>query len=217
MIFKDRQDAGKKLLQVLKNNPDVKRLSQKNKKITVVSLLKGGIILGDIIAKGLNAYHLPLIVTKISSPKNPELAIGALCFSIIFLKKSIIASLGINKRSIASQIKTAKEKFSYYLKVFDLNRNLYTRKLKNKSIILVDDGAATGSTLKTAISFLRSKKPKSICLAIPVSPININLSFLDKVFILFKDFSFSAVSQYYESFPQVTNDEVIKILKTHEF
>lgn len=209
MLFKDRADAGRKLLVRLFENRDIKKYKRK---VVVISLLRGGIIVGNIIAKGLQVKHYPLAVAKIPAPERPELAIGAVCYDTVYLEKSVIDSLRLDRLSIASQINTAKEKFKSYLKRFKIKKLLYTTRLKNKLVILVDDGIATGSTIKAAILYLKSKKPKSIFLAIPVAPSDFKITGVDKKFILHVDCGFSAVSQFYASFSQVEDKEVNKIL-----
>ncbi|MBI4009180.1 phosphoribosyltransferase [Candidatus Roizmanbacteria bacterium] len=210
MIFKDRPDAGRKLLVKLFQDKEIK----KNKKnVVVVSLLRGGIVVGDTIAKGLQVKHLPLVVTKIPAPHNPELAIGALCFAIVYLEKSVVNSLNLEKSEIVNQIKIAREKFNSYTQRFGIKKSTYGRSFKNKLVILTDDGIATGSTVKAAILYLRSKKPKSLFLAVPVTPDDFYITGVDKLFILHKDVAFGAVSQFYEHFPQVEDEEVKRLLK----
>ena len=84
MLFKDRRQAGEKLAAILKHDNVV---SQNHKNIIIVSLLRGGVVVGKTIAENLQVKHLPLIVTKISAPNNIELAIGALCYDTIYLDK----------------------------------------------------------------------------------------------------------------------------------
>lgn len=214
MIFKDRTDAGRKLLVRLFEDPNIKK---SKRKVVVVSLLRGGIVVGNTIAVGLQAKHLPLAVTKIPAPHNPELALGAVCFDVTYLEKNVVNSLGLTKGEIANQIDVAQEKFNSYAKRFSIKKAKYSRVFKNKLVILVDDGIATGSTVKVAILYLKIKKPKSIYLAVPVAPYDFSVVGVDKEVILHKDFGFGAVSQFYASFPQVEDDEVKKILERKYF
>lgn len=210
MIFKDRTDAGRKLLVRLFEDSNIK----KNKtKVVVVSLLRGGIVVGETITNGLQAKHLPLAVAKIPAPHNPELALGAVCFDVTYLEKNVLNSLGLTKGEIAIGVDLAQEKFKSYAKKFNIRKAKYSRVFKNKLVILVDDGIATGSTVKAAILYLKTKKPKLIYLAVPVAPYDFSAVAIDKEIILHKDFGFGAVSQFYASFPQVEDDEVKKILK----
>jgi len=211
MIFKDRQEAGRKLLVRLFEDRGIKK---NKRKVIVVSLLRGGIIVGDIIAKGLQVKHLPLVVTKIPAPHSPELAIGALCFDVTYLEKIVVNSLGLEKSEIVNQIEVARKKFNSYLERFEIKKSLYSRSLKNKIVVLTDDGIATGSTVKAAILYLKSKKIKSIILAVPVAPSDFSIVGVDKELILHKNFAFGAVSQFYEHFSQIEDNEVKKILQS---
>ena len=210
MIFKDRREAGRKLLVRLFEDLDIKK---NKRKVVIVSLLRGGIIVGDIIATGLQVKHLPLAVVKIPAPHDPELALGAVCFDVTYLERSVVNSLGLTKGEIANQVVNAQEKFNSYLKRFEIKKSRYSQIFKNKLVILVDDGIATGSTVKTAVLFLRSKKVRSIILAVPVAPNDFSIVGVDKELILHKNFAFGAVSQFYERFPQIEDNEVKRILK----
>ncbi len=210
MIFKDRSDAGEMLAGILKNDPYIKRRLTRSRGM-VVSLLRGGIIVGDVVAKNLKIDHLPLAVAKIPAPDNPELALGALCFDVAYIDPKIVSSLSLDKALIQKQITLAREKFNSYQKRFFLKEKMYNR-LIDCTVILVDDGIATGSTIRAALLFIKSKKPKKIFLASPVAPADFEEKGFNKVFILHKDPYLSAVSQFYESFPQVEDEEVRKIM-----
>ncbi len=213
MIFKDRTDAAEQLAQLLLTNSYFKRKSTR-KRLVVVSLLRGGIPVGSIMAQRLGSKHYPLVVTKIPAPYNPELAIGALCFETIYLEKRVTESLGLTKLEISDQINIAREKFNSYLRRFKINRDGFVRKLSGAVVVLVDDGIATGATVKTALLYLKQKKPRKIILAVPVAPIDFDTRGFDMVFILYKDRSFSSVSQFYKQFPQVEDGDVLKILNS---
>lgn len=204
MIFKDRQDAGEKLSEELLKD---KNLLKGRNNLVVVSLLRGGVVVGKIIAKRLDIEHIPLAVTKIPAPYNPELAIGSLCFDIIFLQKDIINNLSLQKEDIDKQISLARIKHSVYIQKYDLQKINYAKLLRNKIVIIVDDGVATGATAKAALLFAKSKKAKKVILAVPVAPTDFDIKGFDSVVSLHKDPFFSSVSQFYGSFPQ--GEEVI--------
>ncbi len=209
MIFKDRGDTGLKLYFLIKDDPSIK----KNKKeVLVLSLLRGGVVLGATLAKKLGVSHLPLAVTKIPAPYNPELAIGALCFDVTYLEERVIKEIGLSKSEIAGQIKIAEHKFIEYCNRFNIKEKGYS-KLKNKIVIITDDGVATGATTKAAVLFARIKKPKKIILAIPVAPAGFEIKAVSKEYFLHKDPYLTSVSQFYQNFPQVEDEEVKKLLK----
>ena len=205
MLFKDRAEAGKKLADLLKKNFSSPK---KREKLIVVSLLRGGIVVGAELSIGLQIPHLPLAVAKIAPPYNPELAIGSLCFDSIYLNYDLIKTLDLDSKTINEQIKLAKEKFFSYIKRFNLSRSLYKRKMKNKEVIIVDDGIATGSTLKACLFFIKICGAKKIYLASPVAPTDFQPSGFNQAFILSYEPFFSAVSRFYESFPQIEDIQI---------
>lgn len=199
MLFQDRLDAGNQLADRL--------TGYKNNSI-VVSLLRGGVIVGDAIAKKLKIPHLFLAAVKISHPDQSELAIGALCFNKIYLDNQYVSFF--DKKTTNQQVKNAKIKFSSYLKRFNLKKISF-KTIKNKTVILVDDGIATGATVKAALIFLKSQGPKKIILAVPVTPTDFKNPGFDEIIILHCDPSFSAVSQFYQNFPQIEDEEIFSI------
>lgn len=203
MIFKDRKEAGEKLAKIL--------AVRKLKTAVVVSLLRGGIIVGQEISIRLKMPHISLTVAKIPAPFQSELAIGALCFDFIYLESRIIDSLNIDKIMIKKQISIAKEKFKSYLKKFNLKKSGYN-KIKGKIVILVDDGIATGSTVKATILFIKSLHPKKIILVSPVAPNDFEIPGINDMIIIHRDNNFSSVSQFYNNFPQVEDDDVKRLL-----
>ncbi len=211
MIFKDRKDAAKKLVKAILQDKGLSDLLKKNHNFFIVSLLRGGVVLGNIISKQLKIKHLPLPSIKIPAPSNPELAIGAFCFDKTYIEKGVIDSMAIDNKEISQQATKTREKFKSYCKEFKLRKTIY-EKIKNKMVLLVDDGIATGATIKAATRFLRSLKPRFLILIVPVAPLGFETKDFDKTIILHKNPCFSSVSQFYEYFPQVENFEVKKLL-----
>ena len=204
-LFKNRTAAGKELLSRL--------LSYKNKKDTIVlGLPRGGVICASEIAKGL---HLPLdvlIPRKIGAPFNPELAIGALCEEEIVLDLEIIRALAIPESFIQGEIAKEKEEAKRRLKLY--RKNKPPLDLKNKTVILVDDGIATGATITAAIQAVRSHKTKKLIVAVPVAPpetIEKISHEVDEVIALYTPISFMAVGQFYEVFDQTKDEEIVAI------
>lgn len=206
MIFKDRAEAGKRLAEVLLKD---KNILKERKNIVVLSLLRGGAIVGYQVAKKLSVPHLPLVVKKIGAPLNEELAIGAVCNDEYFLEQGLIKRLGLDKNQVEAQIKKAKKKQKEYLKKFINKKNLVP--LKNKVVILVDDGIATGASMLAALKYLRKQKVKKVILAVPVAPTDFSSGSFDKTIILHKDPWLSAVSQFYQEFGQLTDEEVKRV------
>jgi putative phosphoribosyl transferase len=209
MIFEDRHDSGKKLAELLK--------SYKDKKDTVVlGLPRGGVVTAYEVSKELN---LPLDVIcpmKIPAPFNHEYAIGAILEDGqgVFDEK-VIRSYGISDIYIQSTINSARIEAQSRLKKFRQGRAKLD--LANKTIILVDDGMATGLTMKVSIQSLRKEKVKSIIVAVPVAAsdsIKEVKALADFVFCLEVPLSFYAVGQFYSRFDQTSTEEVVNLLKS---
>lgn len=211
MIFKDRAEAGRKLAEVLAKD---KEIEKERKNIVVLSLVRGGAMVGCQIAKKLNLAHFPLVVKKIGAPYNEELAIGALCNEEYFLDQELIKKLDLSKDQVFVQIKKAKEKQKEYLKKF-IDKKKFPS-LKNKIVILVDDGVATGASVKVALQYLKKQKVKKVILAVPVAPSDFDSSGFDRSFILHHDPFLSAISQFYYEFGQLKEEEVKGIFSSKE-
>lgn len=205
MIFKDRVEAGEKLTKLIQQN------YRFEEKPIVVSLLRGGIIVGNVIAQNLSLRHLPLVVAKIPAPHEPELAIGALCFNSVYLEKSIINSLSLTKSEIDRQTALAKNKFADYCRRFNIKNQNFSM-IKNKVAFLVDDGVATGSTVRAAGLFLKHQGVKKVILCAPVAPTDFDKQGLDQLIILYQDPYLSSISRFYQDFPQIEDSEINKIL-----
>lgn len=212
MIFKDRVAGGERLAVVLEKDVNIKR--RLPDRVVVVSLIRGGVVVGDIIAKKLKVKHLILPSIKIPAFEDPELALGAVCFDQIFIDREVLKLLPASDSHLKQQIIIAKERFKSYVIKFSINEGFYKRIPKNSLIVLVDDGIATGATVHAALLYLKSKVyglESKIYLACPVSPKNFNTAGFDKVIILHYDAEFLAVSRFYEYFPQVDDGEVNNI------
>lgn len=208
MVFIDRNEAGEKLAQAL--------LKYKNAENTIVlGLPRGGVVTAGAFARALN---LPLDVTcprKIGAPFNPELAIGAITETGHGeFNRPLIRQLEVPEEYIKEQIEIEKKQAERRLALF--RKDLPARKLKGTTVILVEDGLATGATMKAAIQSVKAEKAAKIIVAVPVSPKDtfeeIEAS-VDEAYCLEIPFFFNAVGQFYEFFTQVEDNEVLAILQ----
>lgn len=193
MIFKDRNEAGRKLAETITQD---KEIFQNRNNLVVLSLVRGGLVVGAQIAKRLKCPHYPLVVKKIGAPGQEELAIGAVCDDEYFLDEALISRLGLSRKEVEKQTKKAKEKQKEYSEKFKFQSS----NIKNKTTILTDDGVATGASVQAAVKYLKKLKPHKIILAVPVAPSDFDESSFDKIFILHKDPDFHAVGQFYRVF-----------------
>ncbi|HBG81618.1 TPA: phosphoribosyltransferase [candidate division CPR2 bacterium] len=207
-MFKNRVEAGKELASHL--------LKYKSENGIVLGLPRGGVVPACKVAKALNWPLDVFISRKITAPLNPEYAIGAITENgLLELNDELISELpDIDAEYIAHEIKHQKEEIARRKELFRNGRDLPD--LKKKTVILVDDGVATGFTLLAAINSLRKLGAKKIIAAVPIVPKEIKKAFNEKVdqFIALKTPEvFFAVGEFYEEFPQVEDEEVIKILQ----
>ncbi len=207
MLFKDRQDAGRQLaLQLVK---------YKNKSdVIVLGLARGGVVTAGEVAAAL---HLPLnviVVRKIGAPGNEELAIGAIAeYGEGIFNDHLIGILGVSsdylKKEVERQKRILKERLILYRGKSD------SLQLKDKVVILVDDGIATGASMRVAIASVRHAGVKKIVLAVPVAaPDSLRKisKEVDETVCLSSPSFFEAVGSFYRLFDQTTDEEVIQLL-----
>lgn len=207
MIFKDRQEAGSLLVAEIK-----KRNYQSP---IVLAIPRGGVVIGDVIARELNCSLDMVVVKKIGCPGNSELAIGAVGpEDTMIFNEEISKNLGIDEETVSLELRTKNQERNEKERILRGNRPYPD--LKSKTVILVDDGIATGATIEVAIKWIKSRNPQKIVLAAPVVPAD-NLdklkSLVDEIIFLSIETNFWAVGQFYQNFPQVEDEEVGKILR----
>ncbi len=207
-MFIDRKDAGIQLAGRLK------RYSGK-KESFVLALPRGGVVTGAEVARLLRIPLDVLIVRKIGHPFQPELAVGAVSETgTVELNQSIIAASGVSKAYIDEEVSVQKKEISRRVELYRSGKGIVP--LEGKTIILVDDGVATGATLKAAIATLRREKISRLVVAVPVAPPETagELERMADEFICIETPSnFMAVGAHYQDFVQVMDDEVVKLLR----
>jgi putative phosphoribosyl transferase len=222
--FHDRKEAGQlladKLKLYIKNafSPEVKKES-----FIVMAIPRGGVILGDIVASELNVDLDIIICKKIGAENNPELAIGAvMADGSYIINEDIVNRINISFGYISKQVELQKNEIERRLMEFRGNKE-YHNKLKDKTIILIDDGIATGATILAAVKWLKEKHfCKRLIVAVPVAPLESSIldklnQIADKVIVIFTPYDFAAVGQFYEHFDQVSDKEVKEIMKKYGF
>jgi len=207
-MFRDRVHAGK----LLSVEFGEKILSFDN--VVIMAIPRGGVPVANEIAENL-ALPLDIFsVKKIGVPGNEELALGAVTEEgKAFYNGDIISHYGIDDIELNRITIKAQEKALHQAKVLRGGRK--KAELKNKNVVLVDDGIATGATIKAAIQLLRLHAVKRILLTIPVcsqESWDELKDLVDDIYILDLPPRFVAVSRHYKYFPQVSDGEVIRIL-----
>lgn len=206
IVLQDRADAGKKLAKLL--------TSYKNTNTIVLGLPRGGVVVAYEIAKELKA-PLDIVVTrKIGAPTNEEYAIGAIGpGDVCVLDEDAIIDLGVTEQQIAAIITKEKQEMARRISLYRKNRPELN--VKNKIVILVDDGAATGKTALAAIRFLKTMSPQKIIFACGVcarDTARILQQEVNEVISLAYPEPFYAVGSWYVNFPQTVDAQVIKLL-----
>lgn len=208
MMFKNRTDAGRKLAQALEK--------YKNAANTVIlALPRGGVVVGYQVAKKLNLPLDIVVPRKIGAPGNPEFAIGAITETGegIFDEETI-KTYNISKDYIENEIKKEKAEAERRLKLYRGKRPCLV--LTGKTVIVLDDGLATGLTMRAAIKTVKARNPRRIVVAIPIGPpdsIEMIKREVDEIIYLDAPFFFGAVGAFYEEFSQTTDEEVIELLE----
>lgn len=204
MMFLNRANASYQLLKHLEH--------YRGRNPLVLAIPRGAVPMAKIIADSLGGDMDVVLVRKLSAPDNPEFALGAIDeFGNIYMDDMLMTD------SILRYLE--KEKISQ-LAVMHKRRTNYSslRPAINPSrriVIVVDDGLATGSSMIAALKSLRSKQPEKLICAVPVAPPNAIVKikpYADEIICLNTPDYFQSVGQFYKSFPQISDEEVIDIL-----
>lgn len=211
--FKDREHAADLLTSKLK-----KELKNENpKEITVFGVPRGGVILAYTIYQNKIANYFDIVIPrKLGAPNNKELGIGAIMDKdTVYLNEYVVKALRVPEDYIEREKISQVQEIERRTLLYRPKQEEYV--IENKTIILVDDGAATGSTLVVSARWLRKRKPKKIIIAVPVAP-NETVELLkvevdEVVTILIPPTStFTSVAQFYDNFEEINDDKVIKIM-----
>ncbi|HKU83846.1 MAG TPA: phosphoribosyltransferase family protein [Candidatus Nitrosocosmicus sp.] len=226
VLFQDREQAGQELAKELEGtlikNQKI-NLSNASNEIIVLAIPRGGIILGDIIAKYFQCGLDVIISRKIRAEFNEEFAIGAMMpDGSYFLNEEITKLFNISQAYLQKEIDFQKKEIKRRLVEFRGDVS-YHDKFEGKVVVLVDDGIATGSTIIASAQWVKNNcNCKQLVIAVPVAPakdetVNKLAKIADNVVILHMEEVFSAVGQFYRYFDQVSDETVKKIMMKRQF
>jgi predicted phosphoribosyltransferase len=208
MVFQDRKEAGRKLADKLAKYTD-------EKDIIVLALPRGGVAIGAEISKKIGAPLDVIITRKIHFPGEPEVAIGAIAENgKVALNDPIVKSYNIPQSYLDEEICRQKAEIERRLIAYRDGEKLAF--IKDKTVILVDDGVATGFTIIAAINALKDEGIKKLIVAVPVSPQDTFLklkSLVDEIICLETPEVFLAIGGFYYDFEQVTDKEVMQLIQ----
>ena len=206
--FRDRTEAGQLLaakLRAYANRPDV----------LVVALPRGGVPVGFEIARALHAALDVIVVRKLGVPGQEELAMGAITTGgVRILNRPIVEALGISERQI--NLVAAEEQGAGARRERLYRSSRTVPEIRDQVVILVDDGIATGSTMRAAIAALRKQLPAHLVVAVPVAPISTVRELQaegEEVVCVQAVEPFGAIGAWYEDFTQVSNEAVCDLLE----
>jgi len=209
MLFKDRRDAGRQL---------AGRLTQYRDKadVIVLGLPRGGVTVAAEIAQALRCPLDILIVRKIGFPGDPEFAVGAVSETgTVVFNESIVAGYRVSREYLEQEAARQKIEIARRLTLYRGGKGVPP--LAGKTVILVDDGVATGATIKAAISTLKQENIARLVVALPVAAQEAERAIAplaDEWICLQLPPGFMSVGQYYSDFTQVEDEDVVAMLKT---
>ncbi|RJP67526.1 MAG: phosphoribosyltransferase [Candidatus Abyssobacteria bacterium SURF_17] len=206
-MFRDRQDAALQLAQRL--------TKYKGQKPLVLGIPRGGIAVAATLARELGGELDIILTRKLRTPGNPELAMGSIDESgNVYLNESVVNALRIPEQMI-------EEERERQVAMIRARAESYRRirpkiPLEGRIAILTDDGIATGSTMRAAIQVAKAAKPQKLLVALPVGPPEQVAELepeVDEMVCLYAPPDFMAVGQFYESFGQLEDEDVERILR----
>ena len=206
-MFNDRFDAAYQLanhLQQYKNNSNT----------LILAIPRGALEIGAILAKELQLPLDVILTKKIGYPGNPEYAIGAVSLDNVIVDKRALEFSGEMEAYLKQEIAKIRKQLQERSVAYHKNKPLHS--LTDKTVIVTDDGIATGKTLEATIDLIKKNHPKKIIVAVPVASkeaLHIIKKKVDEVICLLVPEIFMGVSQWYRNFEQVDDEQAIALLQ----
>ena len=208
-MFKDREDAGRKLARYLEHLRGVD--------LVVLGLPRGGVPVAREVARALMAPLDVIVVRKLGVPYQPEVAMGAIGEgAILVLNHDVIKMAGVDQVQLAAVLRGERAELERRAKVFRGDRP--PMPLKGRIALIVDDGLATGSTARAAAQVARAQGAKRVIVAAPVAPAEVSERLhddADEVVVPWRPPHFAAIGDAYLDFSQIADSQVIDLLGKH--
>lgn len=218
-LFSDRADAGEQLAQCISTLvTQVQKTTTIASKVIVYALPRGGIPVAAPVARKLGCPLEIIVAKKITTPQNPELAIGAVTSDglVLWSKQLRFGKKNLNQREAA--LYQAQEKAQTQLAKLEVDHPRANP--QDALVLLIDDGIATGMTITAAAQALRTHYPAQLWICAPVAPAGIMKCLAqecDRLVVLKTPTHFLSVSRFYLEFPQVTMEEALVYLEEHNY
>ncbi len=205
--FVDRADAGRRLAEALRGYAG-------RADLVVLALPRGGVPVAYPVARALRAPLDVLVVRKLGVPFEPELAMGAIATGgATYLQRSVIQATGVTDAQLAAVIE--RETAELHRRELLYRGGRQSVPVAGRTAIVIDDGVATGATMRVALQALRAQHPARVIAAAPVAPCGVQRNFddvADAFVAILRPLSFFGISQFYENFDQTSDDEVRTLL-----
>jgi predicted phosphoribosyltransferase/dienelactone hydrolase len=212
--FKDRMAAGEMLAaQIGKYKTEEEYANT----MTVIGIPRGGVVVADALAKKLVIRDFDIVIPrKLRAPNNSENAIGAMMQDgSVYLDNSLVEYMSISTQYLEMEKSQQKKEIDRRMGLYrPETAKVYN--IKGRTVVLVDDGAATGATIIAAARWVRKQSPKRLIIALPVAPSQLKMALrqqADVLEILYGPSNFRSVEQSYQNFDEVSDQEIIKTLE----
>lgn len=210
-VFEDRRDAGRRLAETLADHPALRGADR----IVVLAVPRGGLPVALEVASVLDADWDVVVVRKLRSPHNPELGFGAIgSDGHVDLNDDLVERLGITQEQIDREVADRRQEVARRLERYRAVRG--PAQLEGATVVVTDDGIATGGTIKEACALARRQGAARVVVATPVAPPGVEQTLAesaDDVVVLSQPTEFLAVGQAYRDFTQLDDRMIVDLLK----
>ena len=207
MAFRDRSDAGRKLAEELEQFAE--------EDLIVLGMPRGGVEVAFEVAQALQAPLDVIVIRKLGAPSNPEFGFGAIGPNgVRILDDQSVRMLGLSEEDIERVAEREREELERRIEEYRGERTMPD--MEGKTLIVVDDGAATGGSARAAVRALKEMNPGKLILALGVAPPDTAEELrqeVDELICLETPSAFMAVGQWYSNFSQTTDEQVVELLK----
>jgi putative phosphoribosyl transferase len=216
--FKDRVAAGEILAALLGKYKKAED-DDTTTTITVIGIPRGGVVVADAVAKKLATHDFDIVIPrKLRAPNNSENAIGAIMQDgSVYLEKRLIESMSVSNQYLEMEISEQKKEIDRRMRLYR-PETAKEYKIKGRTVLLVDDGAATGATIIAAAGWIRKQNPKRLIIALPIAPSQLKMALrqqADVLEIVYAPSNFTSVEQFYQNFDVLSDQEIIKLLEEY--
>jgi predicted phosphoribosyltransferase len=190
-----------------------------NTSISVIGIPRGGVVVADAVAKKLAIRDFDIVIPrKLRAPNNSENAIGAIMQDgSVYLENRLVKSMNVSNQYLEMEKLEQKKEIDRRMGLYrpDITKEY---KIKGRTVILVDDGAATGANIIAASGWIREQNPKRLIIALPVAPSKIKMALgqhANALEIAYASSNFRSVEQFYQNFDVLSDHEIIKLLEQY--